>query len=105
MPPELKEHLQNKAVKIWKMALAQREATATTTAMADVTTTTVNKAEEMLLSGIDGHPAVELAYTPQEAPTTTTTTTEDQAAMMQMYKAAKSRLTDGMGKLDLEEQE
>merc|ERR1719271_1795481 len=77
MPPELKEHLQNKAVKIWKMALAQREATATTTAMADVTTTTVNRAEEMLLSGIDGHAAVDLSYTPQEAPATTTTTTTE----------------------------
>merc|ERR1719163_2766869 len=39
MPPELKESLQNKAIKIWKMALAQRQAAETTTTVAEVTTT------------------------------------------------------------------
>merc|ERR1719160_486911 len=73
MPPELKESLQNKAIKIWKMALAQRQAAETTPTVAEVTTTQ-NKAMEMLLSGIDGHPVVQDAA-PVETTTTTTTTT------------------------------
>merc|ERR1719263_2682110 len=76
MPPELKESLQNKAIKIWKMALAQRQAAETTTTVAEVTTTQ-NKAMEMLLQGIDGHPVVQDAAPVESAPTTTTTTTTE----------------------------
>merc|ERR1719380_238721 len=95
MPPELKESLQNKAIKIWKMALAQRQAAETTTTVAEVTTTQ-NKAMEMLLSGIDGH-----AVVPVEVPTTTTTTTTTatEAALVQqqidLHKSVMAKLTDG----------
>merc|ERR1719281_905640 len=69
MPPELKDSLQQKAIKLWKIALAQRQATETTTTMADLTTTTKNAAMAALLSGIDGNSVVDFS-----APTTTTTT-------------------------------
>merc|ERR1719207_176964 len=113
MPPELKESLQNKAIKIWKMALAQRQAAETTTTVAEVTTTQ-NKAMEMLLSGIDGHAVVPVEVpttttttttTTTEATTTTTTTTTPDAALVQqqidLHKSVMAKLTDGMGKDDL----
>merc|ERR1719265_2611776 len=58
MPSELKESLQNKAVKLWKVALAQRQAAETTTT---VETTTQNAAVSALLSGIDGHQVVDFS--------------------------------------------
>merc|ERR1719214_365717 len=73
MPPELKDSLQQKAIKIWKTALAQRQAAESTTTVVEATTTQ-NAAMTALLSGIDGHQVVDLSY---RASTTTTTTTEE----------------------------
>lgn len=94
MPAAFKARLQHKAEKRWKRALQEHKAAvsptrdvSTTEFVEQVTTTTINRALQMLLSGIDGNPVVADPPSPlssdiqSKAALSTTTTTTDTTAI------------------------